>query len=422
MQGMAIILGKYKQQGETIRGKIAPAEGGPAMKIMHTGDWHIGKIVNQRHMTPDQEYILEALLKIVESEKPDVLVVAGDIYDRAVPPVEAVELLDKILNKILLDFKIPIMMIAGNHDSPDRLGFGSKLLQDKGLYIAGRFTKDIRKVSLTDEFGIVNFYLIPYAPPAVVRDVLSCSEVCDHDTAMQWIMTAIREKWNPKERNIVVAHGFVRGIEELEMSESEKPLSVTLAVGGTDYVDIKHFEGFTYTALGHLHGPQQAGSPRVRYAGSLLKYSFSEAKQQKSATVVQVGKDGELILECKTLLPLREMRRIKGTLKDLLDPGVHQGTNVEDYLHVTLTDEGELIEPMSKLRTVYPNVLSLEIEVKERCVGESKTAAGQGYKHKSKLALFGDFYADMTGQELVAEKAAIVAKTIDAVGTEDRGI
>jgi len=391
------------------------------MKIMHTGDWHIGKIVNQRHMTTDQEHILDALVQLMKSENPDVLVVAGDIYDRAVPPVEAVDLLDKVLSKILLDLNIPIIMIAGNHDSPDRLGFGSLLLQNKGLYIAGRFTKDIRKVILNDEYGPVNFYLIPYAPPAVVRDVLSCSEVCDHDTAMQAIIGSIRQSWNCEERNIIVTHGFVRGTEELEMSESEKPLSVTLAVGGTDYVDIKKFDGFTYTALGHLHGPQQAGSPRVRYAGSPLKYSFSEAKQQKSVTVVQIGKDGHLIVECKTLQPLRDMRRIKGTLKALLEPTVYQDTNVDDYLHITLTDEGELIEPMSKLRMVYPNVLSLDIEVKERQVGESKTAAGQGYKSKSKLALFGDFYEDMTGQELSMEKIAIVAKTISAVETEDRG-
>jgi len=392
------------------------------MKIMHTGDWHIGKIVNQRHMTPDQDYILEVLVELLATEKPDVLVVAGDIYDRAVPPVEAVELLDKVLSKILLHLEIPIIMIAGNHDSPDRLGFGNQLLQGKGLHIAGRFTKDIQKVILTDEYGPINFYLIPYASPAVVRDALACKEVWDHDSAMLAIMATIRETWNAAERNIVVTHGFVRGTEELEMSESEKPLSVTLAVGGTEYVDIKHFDGFTYTALGHLHGPQQAGSPRVRYAGSLLKYSFSEAKQQKSVTLVQIGKDGHAIIECKTLLPLRDMRRIKGTLKALLDPTVYQDTNVEDYLHVTLTDEGELIEPMSKLRTVYPNVLSLDIEVKERQVGESKTAASQGYKHKSKLALFGDFYADMTGQDFSAEKATIVAKTISAVETEEREV
>ena len=390
------------------------------VKIMHTGDWHIGKIVNQRHMTSDQEYILESLVTMMEIEKPDVLVITGDIYDRAIPPVEAVELLDKVLSKILLDLQIPIIMIAGNHDSPDRLGFGSQLLQDKGLHIAGRLSQEVQKVMLVDDYGPVNFYLIPYASPAVIREVMSCSEVCDHDTGMQAIMRSIREKWNANERNIVVTHGFIRGTGELELSESEKPLSVTLAVGGTDYVDIKHFEGFTYTALGHLHGPQQAGNERVRYAGSLLKYSFSEAKQQKSITLAHIGKDGEVAVECKTLLPLRDMRKIKGSLKALLDPAVYQETNTTDYLHVTLTDEGELIEPMSKLRAVYPNVLSLEIEIKERQVGESKTAAGQGYKSKSKLALFSDFYIDMTGQEFCQEKVAIVAQVIGLMETEGR--
>lgn len=391
------------------------------MKIMHTGDWHIGKIVNQRHMTPDQEYILDALVKIVASEQPDVVVIAGDIYDRAVPPVEGVELLDRVLSKILLDLKTPVIMIAGNHDSPDRLGFGSQMLQGKGLHIAGRFSQDIPKVVLMDEDGPVNFYLIPYAPPAVVRQILACSEVCDHDTAMLAIIQKIHESWNPQERNVIVTHGFVRGTEALEMSESEKPLSVTLAVGGTDYVDIKHFDGFTYTALGHLHGPQQAGSPRVRYAGSLLKYSFSEAKQNKSVTIVHINKAGELQLECKDLVPIRNMRRIKGGLQDLLDPAVYVGTNVEDYLHVILTDEGELLDPMGKLRVVYPNVLSLEIEVKERQVGEDKTSASAGYKQKSKLDLFGDFYRDMTGQEFSREKAEMVAQTISTVETEDRG-
>lgn len=388
---------------------------------MHTGDWHIGKIVNQRHMTVDQEYVLEALVKMIEIEKPDVLVVAGDIYDRSVPPVEAVELLDRVLSKILLDLNTPIIMIAGNHDSPDRLGFGSQLLRDKGLYIGGRFAQDIAKVVLTDEDGPVNFYLIPYATPAVVRDVLACSEVCDHDTAMAAIVGKIREGWNSQERNVIVTHGFIRGTEELESSESEKPLSVTLAVGGADYVDIKHFDGFTYVALGHLHGPQQAGSLRVRYAGSLLKYSFSEAKQEKSVTIAHVDKEGELQIECKAFVPLRNMRRIKGMLEDLINPAIYEEANTMDYLHVILTDEGELIEPMSKLRTVYPNVLSLEIEVKDRQVGVSKTSASAGYKQKSKLDLFGDFYEDMTGQEFSTEKARIVAKTISAVEIEDRG-
>lgn len=392
------------------------------MKIMHTGDWHIGKIVNQRHMTIDQEYILGELVKILEEEKPDVLVVAGDIYDRAIPPVEAVELLDKVLSDILLKLAIPVIMIAGNHDSPDRLGFGSQLLRKRGLYIAGPFTKDIQKVVLSDEHGPVTFYLIPYAPPAVVREVLGGSSIHDHDTAMKAIVGKIHEGWDEKERNVIVTHGFVRGTEELELSESEKPLSVTLAIGGTEFVDVKHFDGFTYTALGHLHGPQQAGDVRVRYAGSLLKYSFSETKQEKSVTLAQIGKNGELAIDCKTLRPLRNMRRIKGTLKELLEPKAYEAVSVEDYLHVTLTDEGELIEPMGKLRTVYPNVLSLDIEIKERQTGESKTSAGEGYKNKSKLDLFSDFYKDMTGQEFSEEKALLAARFISIEETEERGL
>lgn len=391
------------------------------MKIVHTGDWHIGKIVNQRHLTADQEYILEALLNIIQREKPDVVVVAGDIYDRAIPPVEAVELLDRVLNEILLVLKTPVIMIAGNHDSPDRLGFGSQLLREKGLYIGGRFTAETSKVVLTDAYGPVNFYLIPYAAPAVVRQVLGCDEICDHDTAMHAIIEKIKETWNPEERNVVVTHGFVRGTAELEMSQSEKPLSVTLAVGGTDYVDIKNFAGFTYTALGHLHGPQHAGILGVRYAGSLLKYSFSEAKQEKSVTIVEIDEEGQVALSYQALVPLRNMRQIKGQLQDLLDPEVYRETNVEDYLHVILTDEGELLEPMSKLRTVYPNVLSLEMEGKERQVGESKTSAGLGYKQKSKLDLFADFYEDMTGQEFSPQKATLVGKTIEMVETEERG-
>jgi exonuclease SbcD len=395
--------------------------GGAAVKILHTGDWHIGKIVNQIHMTHDQEYILEALVMLLKSERPDVLVVTGDIYDRAIPPVEAVELLDKTLSRILLELNIPVLMIAGNHDSPDRLGFGSQLLRTKGLHIAGRLSKDIHKVVIADAYGPVNFYLVPYASPAVVRDVLECDDICDHDTAMKAIIANIQTNWNVRERNILVTHGFIRGVEELELSESEKPLSITLAVGGTDYVDVKHFAGFTYTALGHLHGPQTAGSERVRYSGSLLKYSFSEARQCKSVTLVQIGKDGELTVECQPITPLRDMRRLKGTMKELLDPVVYATTNVNDYLHVTLTDEGELIEPMSKLRTVYPNVLSLDFQVQERQVGESKTAAGEGHKHKTKLELFSDFYTAMTGLEFNLQKVTLAAQTISTAEAEDRG-
>lgn len=390
------------------------------MKIFHTGDWHIGKIVNQVHMTEDQAYALDNLVELMAAEKPDVLIIAGDIYDRGVPPVEAVELLDNILSKILLELQIPVLIVSGNHDSPDRLGFGSNILRAKGLHIAGRFEAEIRRVTLEDEHGPVNFYLVPYAAPAVVKDILGREDISDHDTALKAIVEVIKENWAPAERNILIYHGFVRGSSELELSESEKPLSL-ISLGGADYVNVAHFTDFAYTALGHLHGPQSAGQERVRYSGSLLKYSFSETSQHKAFTIVKIGADGIVETEYRSLKTLRDMRKIKGQLQALLNPAVYRDTNVEDYLHVTLTDEGELLEPMAKLRQVYPNVLALEFAAKERQAGEDKTSAGEGYKQKTKLELFRDFYCDITGREFTPAKERLVAQVIEEVENEERG-
>jgi len=390
------------------------------MKIFHTGDWHIGKIVNQVHMTADQEYALHNLIEIMEAEKPDVLIIAGDIYDRAVPPVEAVELLDSVLNKILLDLQIPVLIVSGNHDSPDRLGFGSSILRAKGLHIAGRFQEESRRVTLEDEHGPVNFYMVPYATPALIRDILGREDISDHDTALKAVIECIKEKWSPGERNVLIYHGFVRGIGDLELSDSEKPLSLT-SIGGADYVNVAHFTDFTYTALGHLHGPQSAGHERVRYSGSLLKYSFSETCQNKAVTIVNICSDGSVKTEYRSLKTLRDMRKIKGQLQALLDPEIYQDTNVEDYLHVTLTDDGELLEPMARLRQVYPNILALELEIRERQTGEDKTSAGKGYKQKTKLELFRDFYCDITGKSFTPEKEHIVAQVIEEVNNQERG-
>ncbi|MFA6809354.1 MAG: exonuclease SbcCD subunit D [Eubacteriales bacterium] len=389
------------------------------MKIIHTGDWHIGKIVNQVHMTEDQEVALNSLVSLLKVEKPDVLIIAGDIYDRAIPPVEAVELLDRILSEILLDLKIPVLIVAGNHDNPERLGFGSKILQARGLYIEGRFRKEARKVVLEDGYGLVNFYLVPYAVPAVVRNVLARDDISNHDEAMGAIVEIIKADWNPEERNIMVTHGFVRGIGELEISESEKPLSYS-SIGGADYVDVNKFKDFAYTALGHLHSPQKAGYEKVRYAGSLLKYSFSEVNQKKSVTCINLEADGSVEIRLIPLSVRRDMRRIKGELKALLDPAVYKDTNVEDYLHVVLTDEGGLMEPMVKLRSVYPNVLSLEIEAREPKSEEINTSAGEGYKHQSKLELFKNFYCDITGMEFDEKKEKIVVKVIEEAEGEER--
>jgi DNA repair protein SbcD/Mre11 len=387
------------------------------MKILHTGDWHIGKIVNQERMLEDQEYILKQIIDIIKSEKPDVMIIAGDIYDRAVPPVEAVELLNNVFNKILLDLKVPIIAIAGNHDSPDRLEFGNELFKDKGLYIEGTFKKAQSKVVLEDEFGPVNFYLIPFAETAVMREVLGNEGIHSLDDAFTSIVNNIKTSMNTKERNVIVAHGYIKGEEELVTSDSERPLSI----GGTEAINSQYFQDFEYTALGHLHGYQKVKSDKLRYCGSILKYSFSEVKHKKSVTLVNMDGSGNLQIEQKTLIPLRDMRIIKGNLSALLEPAIYKSANSEDYIKAILTDEGELIEPMNKLKAVYSNVLELERENKNRKNENIKTSASEGYKHKSKLELFSNFYTGITGKEFTKEKADIITSVIEKVERQERG-
>lgn len=391
------------------------------MKIVHTGDWHIGKIINQRYMTEDQAYILGELTRLLTDEKPDLLVIAGDIYDRAVPPVEAVELVDQTLSHILLKLQIPIMMIAGNHDSPDRVGFGSRLLRSQGLYIAGRIENPIQPIQLSDKFGPIHFYLIPYAAPTIIREVFAAPEVKDHDSAMEAMMKNLRLILNKEVRNVLVTHGFVRGAGEPERSDSEKPLSLKPeTLGGTEFVSVHHFNPFCYTALGHLHGAQKVGTDCVRYAGSLLKYSFSEERQHKSVSVVEIDEAGEVQVTLQPLKPKQDMRTLSGNLETLLNPDFYGNQKVDDYLRVILTDEGEVLDPMNKLRAVYPNVLELGREGVKKDRKESRTSAGVGYRQKSELQLFEDFYCHLTDQEWTTEKKTMIAETIEKVDLEDR--
>lgn len=378
------------------------------MKIIHTGDWHIGKIVNEFHMTSDQEYILEQFIEAIRQEEPDAVVIAGDIYDRSVAPVEAVELLDRVFTKIVIDLKTPILAVAGNHDSPERLGFACEILRNKGLYIEGLFKKDIAKVVLSDEHGPVNFYLLPYADPAFVRDAYEDERIRSHDDVFKAVMEKISDQIESKERNILITHGFVRGVEDIELSDSERPLSI----GGADYVNVEHFKDFHYTALGHLHGPQKVGSERVRYSGSLMKYSFSEVKQKKGITIVNMDGKGNVTVELRAFVPLRDMRVIKGELNKLLDPAVYKDTNIDDYVNVILTDEGELIDPIGKLRAVYKNVMQITRENRQNDGKRTKVEYGSDYRNKSKIELFKDFYKHITDIELGEDKVGIIEETI----------
>lgn len=384
------------------------------MRILHIGDLHIGKLVHGIHMTKDQKHVLEQIIEIIDKENIDVLLIAGDIYDRSVPPVEAVDLLDDFLSEIIIKNKTKIIAIAGNHDSPDRVSFVSKILKDRGLHIIGNYETSLPKIEVEDEYGIVNFYPIPFVEPAVVRILLDDDKIKSYDDAMKKTIENMNVDYS--QRNICIAHGFIVGVESLVESESERPLSV----GGSDYVNVDYFKDFDYVALGHLHKPQRVKHDYIRYSGSLLKYSFSEARQKKSVTIVDFNSDGFNNYEQIDLEPLRDMRIIKGKLKNLIDPKVYMNTNLDDYIMAILEDEGELVNTISTLRSVYPNVLRIEKEKKESNVGENKTSASEDFIKKDPLELFCEFYENLSGELFTDEKKDIIATIFNEISNTGR--
>lgn len=385
------------------------------VKIIHTADWHIGKIVNEFSQIEDQKYILDQLVEILKEEKPHALVIAGDLYDRSVPPAVAVELLDEYISKISVELKIPVLAIGGNHDSAERLSFVSEILSKNNFYIEGILKKDPRKVILSDEFGPVNFYMVPYADPAIVRRMFENPEIKTHDDAMKMIIDNIEEKMNGEERNVMITHGYVTSSsKEMETSESERPLSI----GGTDRISSKYFDIFNYTALGHLHSAQPVGSDKIGYSGSLLKYSFSEVKHKKGVTIVNIDGEGNLDIGFKQLIPLRNMKIIKGELKELITPEEYNKHNTEDYFQVNLTDKGEVIDAISQLRAVYKNIMLLkrDYQIEDICEGIS---GGRDYEQKNKVELFGEFFEMVRGRELNEEETDIVSNVLEQVEKEE---
>lgn len=399
------------------------------MKIIHTGDWHIGKIVNEFSMIDDQRYILNELIKLINFEKPDVLIIAGDIYDRSIPPVEAVDLLNEVFSKILIDNKVKIVAISGNHDSGERVSFGSKILEKEGLYIQGIIEDEIKSITIDEEEGSVNFYMIPYVDPAILRRKFNNPEIRNHNDAMKELINRIKPSLNEGERNIVVTHGYVtykrkdamdKDVEnlyelaELEVSDSERPLSI----GGTDLIDSDNFDCFDYVALGHLHGRQKVGREEIRYSGSLMKYSFSEINHKKGVVIIEIDGNKNINIRQEELSPKRNMRIIKGPLDELIKAGLEDCSNREDYIQAILTDEGEIIDPIGKLRSAYPNIMILKREEKKN-IGTSLTAASKGYKSKSELELFEEYYDRLGSGEFTEEKKEVIRNVINEVFREE---
>ena len=399
------------------------------MKIIHTGDWHIGKIVNEFSMIDDQRYILNELIKLINLEKPDVLIIAGDIYDRSIPPVEAVDLLNEVFSKILIDNKVKIVAISGNHDSGERISFGSKILEKEGLYIQGIIEDEIKNITISDDEGNVNFYMIPYVDPAILRRKFNNSEIRNHNDAMKAIINRIKPNLNENERNIVVTHGYVTykrkdaidkdgenlyELAELEVSDSERPLSI----GGTDLIDSDNFDCFDYVALGHLHGRQKVGREEIRYSGSLMKYSFSEINHKKGVVIIEIDGNKKINIRQEELRPKRNMRIIKGPLDELIKAGLEDCSNREDYIQAILTDEGEIIDPIGKLRSAYPNIMILKREEKKD-IGTSLTAASKGYKSKTELELFEEYYDRLGSGEFTEEKKEVIRDVVNEVFREE---
>jgi len=376
------------------------------VRLLHTSDWHLGRLFHGASLVEDQARVLDQLVTLARDAKVDAVLVAGDLYDRAVPPTEAVTLLDDVLSRLVLDLDVAVLAIAGNHDSPERLGFGGRVLASQRLHVAGTLSKTPVRVELRDAHGPLDIHLIPYAEPSMARQVLGNPSLSDHDAAMRALLGAVGR--GP--RSVVVAHAFVVGGEA---SESERPLSV----GGAGTVDASAFAPFAYAALGHLHRPQTVGRASLRYSGSLLKYSFQEASHRKSVSIVELDRDGACRVEEVALAPRRDVRRLEGTLPEiLLQAGSDAGR--EDYVEVSIRGREALLDPMADLRKVYPNVLSvLRPDLQES--GDLRGASPEPAR-QTDLDLFASFFEQVTGAPLDAAQRAAFESHLEALRARER--
>ena len=377
------------------------------MKLLHLSDLHLGKRVNEFSMLEDQEYILEEILRVLDGEQPDAVLIAGDVYDKPVPPAEAVQLFDKFLTKLAAK-NTQTFLISGNHDSSERLAFGARLMEGSGIHISPVYGGEVKPVELADEFGPVRVYLLPFVKPASVKRFSPEREIGSYTEAVAAAVDAM--DLDPAVRNVLVTHQFVTGASR---SESEE-----ISVGGSDNVDVSVFDGFDYVALGHVHGPQNIGSERVRYCGTPLKYSFSEVKHAKSVTIAELGKKGELTVRTVPLIPKRDLAEIRGTYMELTAKAFYEGKNREDYYHITLTDEEDIRDAVGRLRVIYPNLMKLDYDNLRTRLGGRVEAARQVEK-KTPLELFAEFYRKQNNQDMSSEQASLVEGLIESIWEEE---
>lgn len=379
------------------------------MRFLHTADWHLGRVYHGVSLLDDQAHVLRDFVRLAGETRPDAILIAGDVYDRSVPPADAVRLLDETLTELVVGLGIAVVLIAGNHDGPDRLAFGASLLGRAGLTVRGPVEASVAPVMLRDAHGEVAIYPLPYAEPALVRSALGEDALADHHAALGAQLQAIRAAHAAGTRSVVVAHAFVLGGSE---SESERPLSV----GGSGAVGAELFAGFNYVALGHLHRPQQAGGEHIHYSGSLLKYSFAEAGHAKSVNLVEMDAAGRCTVERIALAPRRDLRIVEGTLADIV-AGAAADPGRDDYLLARLSDSGALLDAMGKLRTAYPNALAIERPLH---AGDGPGRAAADHRRIRIEDLFASFYAETAGRPLEPEAIVTVQRIVGAIEQEAR--
>ena len=383
------------------------------MRFLHTADWHLGKLFGQRYQTEDQRYVLGELLSLVKEASVDAVVIAGDIYDRGVPPAEAVDLMSETLSR-LAEMRCPVLYIAGNHDSASRIDFGRTVMEKSGVYLRGHVQKDAAPVVIEDAAGPVYFSLLPFAAPPEVREAFGIEEALSYDAAMELVVKDARRQIPRGARSVAVAHAFLAGGMS---SSSERPLSV----GGSEEVRPAHFADYCYTALGHLHGPQRAGAETIRYSGSLLKYSFDEAKQEKGAVIIDLAADGSVTQEFVPLTPRHDVRIVSGMMGELLTDGFDPLPH-DDYVRVDLLDTDTILNAYEKLQAVYPNLFALtRPNWRAKSADELAAPSVAQRKETSTLTLFGDFFQDATeGDVLTEEQRQVLADCLDELERERR--
>lgn len=373
------------------------------MKILHLSDLHFGKRLNNFSLLEDQYHINQQIFKLAEDTHIEAVIIAGDVFDKQIPSAGAIQLFDDFLN-FWAELNLPVFIISGNHDSAERLSFGANIFSSSNIYISPVYNGQITPITLNDAYGKINFYLLPFIKPATVRPFFPDEKINSYTETVQTVLKKL--PLNKNERNILIAHQFVTGAV---LSDSEE-----IVIGGLDNIDAHIFNSFDYVALGHIHTPQTILRDTIRYCGTLLKYSFSEANQQKSATIVNIKTKGQIDIDTYPVKPLHDMRKIKGTYAELTSRQTYINTDTNDYILATLTDEEDIPDAVNRLRSIYPNIMQLNYD-------NTRTRTSRNIETidtntaKAPLELFNEFYKLQNNQPLNEIQSQIIQDLISAI-------